>query len=74
VGRSEGKRRLGRSRRRWVDNIKMYLTEIGWGAMDQIDLTVDRDGNEFSVSVKCSKILEQLSNWRLLKMSPAPRC
>jgi hypothetical protein len=30
VGKPEGKRPLGRSRRRWVDNIKMGLREIGW--------------------------------------------
>jgi hypothetical protein len=31
VGKSEGKRPLGRPRRRWVDNIKMDFREIGWG-------------------------------------------
>jgi len=30
VGKSEGNRLLGRSRRRWEDNIKMYLQEVGW--------------------------------------------
>jgi hypothetical protein len=34
----EGKRPLGRPRRRWEDNIKMDLREIGWGGMDWIDL------------------------------------
>jgi hypothetical protein len=43
VGNPEGKRSLGRPRRRWVDNIKMYLREIGWGGMDCIDLAEDRD-------------------------------
>jgi hypothetical protein len=43
VGKPEGKRPLGRSRRRWVDNIKMDLTAIGWGGMDWIDLAQDRD-------------------------------
>jgi hypothetical protein len=33
----EGKRPLGRPRRRWVDNIKMDLREIGWDGMDWID-------------------------------------
>jgi hypothetical protein len=32
VGRPEGRRPLGRSRRRWEDNIKMDLQEVGWGA------------------------------------------
>jgi hypothetical protein len=43
VGNSEGKRPLGRPRRRWVDNIKMYLREIEWDGMDWIDLVQDRD-------------------------------
>jgi hypothetical protein len=43
VGKPEGKRRLGRSRHRWVDNIKMDLREIVWDDMDCIDLTQDRD-------------------------------
>jgi hypothetical protein len=42
VGRPEEKRQLGRPRRRWEDNIKKDLQEIGWG-MDWIDLTQDRD-------------------------------
>jgi hypothetical protein len=43
VGKPEGKRPLGRPRRRWVDNIKMDLREIGWGGMDWIALDQDRD-------------------------------
>jgi hypothetical protein len=43
VGRPEGKRPLGRLRRRWEDNIKMDLREIRWGGMDWIDLVLDRD-------------------------------
>jgi hypothetical protein len=43
VGNPEGKRLLGRPRRRWVDNIKMDLREIGWSVMDWIDLAQDRD-------------------------------
>jgi hypothetical protein len=43
VGKPEGKRLLGRLRRRWVDNIKMDLGEIGWDGMDWIDLAKDRD-------------------------------
>jgi hypothetical protein len=34
VGNPEGKRPLGRTRRRWVDNIKIYLREIGWCELD----------------------------------------
>jgi len=43
VGKLEGKRPLGRPRRRWVDNIRMYLREVGCGYMDCIGLVQDRD-------------------------------
>ena len=39
----EGKRPLGRPRRRWEDNIKMDLQEVGCGGMDWIELAQDRD-------------------------------
>jgi hypothetical protein len=42
VRRPEGRRPLGRPRRRWEDNIKMDLEEVGWG-MDCIELPQDRD-------------------------------
>ena len=43
VGRSEGKRPLGRPRHRWVDNIRMDLQEVGCGYVDWIGLAQDRD-------------------------------
>jgi hypothetical protein len=43
MGKPEGKRPLGRPRRRWVDNIKIDLLEIGWGGVDWIRLAQDRD-------------------------------
>jgi hypothetical protein len=43
VGKPEGKRPLGRHRRRWKDNIKLDLRKIGWGGMDWIGLAQDRD-------------------------------
>jgi hypothetical protein len=43
MGKPEGKRPLGRPRRRWVNNIKMDLREIGWDRVDWIDLAQDRD-------------------------------
>jgi hypothetical protein len=43
VGKPEGKRPLGRPRRRWVNNIKMDLREIGWDGVDWIYLAQDRD-------------------------------
>jgi hypothetical protein len=43
VGKPEAKRPLGRLRRRWVDNIRMDLREVGWGDVDCIDLAQDRN-------------------------------
>ena len=43
VGEPEIKRRLGRPRRRWEDNIKMHLQQVGFGGMDWIELAQDRD-------------------------------
>jgi len=43
VGKTEGRRPLGRPRRRWEDNIKMDLQEVECGGMDWIDLAEDRD-------------------------------
>jgi hypothetical protein len=43
VGKSEGKRPLGRPRRRWVDNIKMELGEVGWSDVHWIGLAKDRN-------------------------------
>jgi hypothetical protein len=43
VGKPEGKRPLGRLRRRWEDNIKMDLQEVGYEGMDRIELAQDRD-------------------------------
>jgi len=43
VGELEGRRPLGRPRRRWVDNIRMDLQEVGCGYMDWIGLALDRD-------------------------------
>ena len=43
MGKHEGKKPPGRPRRRWEDNIKMDLQEVGWGGMDLIDLAQDSD-------------------------------
>jgi hypothetical protein len=62
VGKTDGKRPVGRLRRRWVNNIKIDLREIEWDGMDWIDLAQDSDscehGNEPSGSVKCWEILQ----------------
>ena len=66
VGKPEGRRPLGRTRRRWVDNIRMDLQEVGCGYVDWIGLAQDREkvadacecGNEPSGSVKCGEFLD----------------
>jgi len=68
VGRPEGKRPLGRPRRRWKDNIKMDLLEVGCEGMDWIDLAQDRDRWRALVnavmnlqgSIKCGEFVGQL--------------
>jgi hypothetical protein len=43
VGKPEGRRLLRRPRRRWLDNIKIDLREIGWDGVDWVDLAQDDD-------------------------------
>jgi hypothetical protein len=43
MGKPEGRRPLGRPRRRWLDNISMDLVEVGWGDVDWIGLAQYRD-------------------------------
>jgi hypothetical protein len=43
VGKPEGRRPLGRPRRRWVDNIRIHLEEVGWGDVDWIGLAKDKN-------------------------------
>jgi hypothetical protein len=66
VGKSEGKRQLGRPRRRWEGNIKMDLQVVECGAMNWIELTQDMDrrrgtckcGNEPSGFIKYGEFLD----------------
>ena len=51
VGRPEGRRPLGKSRRRWEDTIKMELLEVGLGGMDWNDLSQGRDRWQALVNV-----------------------
>jgi hypothetical protein len=51
VGKPEGRRPLGRPRRRWVYNILMNLGEIGWGGVDWIGLSQDMDKQRALVNV-----------------------
>jgi hypothetical protein len=46
VGKPEGKRPLGRRKRRWVDNIRMDLLKLRWGDVDWISLAQDWDSGE----------------------------
>jgi hypothetical protein len=57
VGKPEGKRPLGRQRRRWVNNIRMDLGEVGWG---DVDWSSCEFGIEPSGSVKCWETIEWL--------------
>jgi hypothetical protein len=43
VGKPDGRRPLGKPRRRWLDNISMDLVQVGLGNLDWIDLAQDRD-------------------------------
>jgi hypothetical protein len=65
VGKPEGKRPLGRPRRRWEDNIKADVQEVDCGGMDWIELAQGRQvagicecGNELSGSMKCGEFLD----------------
>ena len=70
VGKPEGKRPLGRQRRRWQDNIKMDLQEVGCEGMDWIELAQDRDRWRALVnavmnlrgSTKCGGVFWQAEN------------
>jgi hypothetical protein len=81
VGKPEGKRQLGRPRRRWIDNIKIDLLEIGFSVVDWIGLAQDRYrwksscelGNEPSGSIKCWETTEWLHNWWHFEWYSAPQ-
>jgi len=57
VGKPERKRPLGRSRHRWVDNIRTDLQEVGCGYMDWIGLAQDRD--------RCRRLVSAVMNLRV---------
>ena len=58
MGKPEGKRPLGRIRRRWEDNIKMDFQEVGFGGMDWIELVQDRD--------RWQALVDEVMNLRVL--------
>jgi hypothetical protein len=64
MGKPEGKRPFGRPRRRWEDNIKMDLQEVGCGDMDWIELGQDRDRERSLVNaVKSLRIPSNAGNF-----------
>jgi hypothetical protein len=69
VGKPEGKRPLGRPRRRLMGNIKIDLREIEWDGIDWIDLAQDSDQWRTLVNtvMKCWEVPEWLHNWQLLR-------
>jgi hypothetical protein len=80
VGKPEGKRPLGRPRRRWVDNIKMDLREVGWDGVDWIELAQNMDQwmalvntvMNLRVPYNCWEFSDSLQNWQLLRKGSAP--
>jgi hypothetical protein len=70
MGKPEGKEALIRPRRRWVDNIKMDLVEVGWGDVDCIGLTQNRDRwralvnsvLNLRITIKCWETIECPNN------------
>jgi hypothetical protein len=58
IHKPEGRRPLGRPRRRWEDNIKMNLRRIGWDSMDWLELAQDRD--QWRALVNTAKNLRSL--------------
>ncbi|PNF36143.1 hypothetical protein B7P43_G10971 [Cryptotermes secundus] len=61
VGKPEGKRPLGRTRRRWVDNIKIILRKIGWDSVDWVDLAQDRDQWRALVNTSVELLVRKIS-------------
>jgi hypothetical protein len=66
VGKPEGKRPLGRPKRRWMDNFKIALREIGWDSMEWIDLAQDRGAIEGSFE-HCNEHSGSRKRWEILK-------
>jgi hypothetical protein len=66
VGKSKGKRPLGKPRRRWVNNIKIDLGEVGLGGVDWVGMAEDKDNWRALVnvvSIKCWETVEWLCSW-----------
>ena len=82
VGKPEGKRPLGRPRRRWEDNIKMDLQDVGRGCGDWMELAQDRERRRalvstvmnFRVPQNAGNFLISCRTSQLLKKDSAPWC
>jgi hypothetical protein len=80
LGNLNGKTPLGRPRRKWEDNIRKDLREVGWEVEDWMHLAQDREpvagyrehDNELSGSMTSRKIFDYLSDYQLLKNESAP--
>jgi hypothetical protein len=57
MGKPEGRRPLGRQRRRWLSNIRIDLVEVGWGDVDWIGLAQDKD--------RCRALVNSVLNLRV---------
>ena len=74
VGKPEGKRLLGRPRRRWEDNIKMDLHEVGCGGMEWVELARDMDRWRTLVNAAMNLIIllnagDFLTSWKPVSLS-----
>jgi hypothetical protein len=75
LGKPEGKRRLGRLRRKWEDNIRIDLEEIDWKGVGWINQFQDRNNcwavvntvTTFLESIKCGEFIDRPRNCQLLK-------
>jgi hypothetical protein len=72
VENPEGNRPVDKPRRRWEDNIKIHLRELGFGGMDWIDLAQDMDQRRYLVNFEFHKLGNFLVTERLLKKDSAP--
>jgi hypothetical protein len=76
VDNPEEKRQQGRYRRRWEDNIKVCLREVGSGSMNRIDMARDRGQWRAIVNtvINTAKFFEYLHNWRSSKKGISDNC